>query len=38
MALSLRDFLPRHGLKSWPKTSGGKGLHIMVLVEGRHFS
>jgi bifunctional non-homologous end joining protein LigD len=29
-ALALRDFLRRHGLDSWPKTSGGKGLHLMV--------
>jgi bifunctional non-homologous end joining protein LigD len=29
-ALALRDFLQRHGLESWPKTSGGKGLHLMV--------
>ena len=33
-ALSLRDFLQRHGLESWPKTSGGKGLHIMVPLQG----
>jgi bifunctional non-homologous end joining protein LigD len=29
-ALALRDFLQRHGLESWPKTSGGKGLHLIV--------
>jgi bifunctional non-homologous end joining protein LigD len=29
-ALELRDFLESHGLESWPKTSGGKGLHLMV--------
>jgi bifunctional non-homologous end joining protein LigD len=29
-ALALRDFLGRHSLGSWPKTSGGKGLHLMV--------
>lgn len=28
-ALALRDFLQRHGLESWLKTSGGKGLHLM---------
>ena len=32
-ALSLRDFLQRHGLESWPKTSGGKGLHVMVPLQ-----
>jgi DNA ligase D-like protein (predicted polymerase) len=29
-ALALRDFLQRHRLDSWPKTSGGKGLHLVV--------
>ncbi|HYD18892.1 MAG TPA: hypothetical protein VEF76_10475 [Patescibacteria group bacterium] len=29
-ALSLRRFLGKAGLKSWPKLSGGKGIHVMV--------
>ncbi|RUV70506.1 hypothetical protein EOA78_20265 [Mesorhizobium sp. M5C.F.Cr.IN.023.01.1.1] len=32
-ALALRDFLQRHGFDSWPKTSGGKGLHLMVPLQ-----
>jgi bifunctional non-homologous end joining protein LigD len=32
-AFRLRDLLAQEGLVSWPKTTGGKGLHIMVPVE-----
>jgi bifunctional non-homologous end joining protein LigD len=34
-ALQLRDLLLAEGLASWPKTTGGKGLHLMVPVERR---
>jgi bifunctional non-homologous end joining protein LigD len=44
-ALRIRDMLKAEGLASWPKTSGGKGLHVMVPVdrsltadEGRVFA
>jgi bifunctional non-homologous end joining protein LigD len=30
IALRVRDFLERLGLKSFPKTSGGKGIHLAV--------
>jgi bifunctional non-homologous end joining protein LigD len=34
-ALDLRNWLKaEHGLKSWPKATGGKGLHIMVPLDG----
>jgi DNA primase len=29
-ALALRDQLADEGLPSWPKLTGGKGLHLMV--------
>ena len=32
-ALRLQDMLRDEGLSSWPKTSGGKGLHVMVPVD-----
>src|SRR5437763_1113394 len=32
-AFRLRDLLLQEGLDSWPKTTGGKGLHIMVPIE-----
>ncbi len=32
-ALALRDLLIRHDLPSWPKVTGGKGLHLMVPIE-----
>jgi bifunctional non-homologous end joining protein LigD len=32
-ALALRDLLDREGLPSWPKLTGGKGLHLMVPIE-----
>ncbi|MDB5593028.1 DNA ligase D, partial [Enterovirga sp.] len=31
-ALRLRDRLARQGLASWPKLTGGKGLHLMVPI------
>jgi bifunctional non-homologous end joining protein LigD len=34
-ALSLRDMLADEGLEAWPKTTGGKGLHVMVPIERR---
>jgi len=34
-ALQLRDLLKREGLQSWPKVTGGKGIHLMVLVEAK---
>jgi bifunctional non-homologous end joining protein LigD len=33
-ALGLRDFLARLGLPSWVKTSGSKGFHIVVPLDG----
>jgi bifunctional non-homologous end joining protein LigD len=34
-ALGLRDFLTELGLKSWVKTSGSKGFHIAVPLDGK---
>jgi bifunctional non-homologous end joining protein LigD len=34
-ALAVRDFLAGIGLKSWVKTSGSKGYHIAVPLDGR---
>jgi bifunctional non-homologous end joining protein LigD len=31
-ALQLRDMLAREGLDSWPKLTGGKGVHVMVPI------
>src|SRR5205823_2848427 len=31
--LRLRDLLAGEGLDCWPKTTGGKGLHVMVPIE-----
>jgi bifunctional non-homologous end joining protein LigD len=35
VALILRDLLGQLGLESFPKTSGGKGFHILVPIERR---
>lgn len=37
-AFALRDLLKREGLKSWPKLTGGKGLHVMVPLGTRSMS
>jgi bifunctional non-homologous end joining protein LigD len=34
-ALRLRDFLAELGLRSWVKTSGSKGFHIAVPIDGK---
>ena len=34
-AVSVRDFLSELGLKSWIKTSGSKGFHIAVPLDGK---
>jgi bifunctional non-homologous end joining protein LigD len=34
-ALRLRDLLHEHGHESWIKTSGSKGFHIVVRMDGR---
>jgi bifunctional non-homologous end joining protein LigD len=34
-ALRLRDLLEELGLESWPKSSGGKGLHVVVPITRR---
>jgi bifunctional non-homologous end joining protein LigD len=34
-ALGLRDFLEELGLRSWIKTSGSKGFHIAVPLDGK---
>ncbi len=34
-ALLLRELLAAHGLRSWVKTSGGNGLHVLVPLEGK---
>ncbi|MDH6576810.1 non-homologous end-joining DNA ligase [Kitasatospora sp. MAP5-34] len=35
VAHELREVLAEHGLRGWPKTSGGRGLHVYVPVEPR---
>lgn len=35
-AFLLRDFLSQHGLESQVKTSGGKGLHVMLYLKRAH--
>jgi DNA ligase D-like protein (predicted polymerase) len=35
IASRLRDLLGNERLNSWPKTTGGKGLHIMVPIEAK---
>jgi bifunctional non-homologous end joining protein LigD len=34
-ALATRELLLADGLDSWPKVTGGKGLHIMAPVDGK---
>lgn len=34
-ALALRDLLEQHGRRSWVKTSGSKGYHIVVPMDGK---
>jgi bifunctional non-homologous end joining protein LigD len=38
IALGLRDLLIDEGLESWPKLTGGKGVHIMVPIGPRKMS
>ncbi|GIG27775.1 non-homologous end-joining DNA ligase [Cellulomonas marina] len=33
VAPHLRELLAEHGLEGWPKTSGGRGLHVFVPIE-----
>lgn len=33
VAHELRALLDEHGLRGWPKTSGGRGLHVFVPIE-----
>jgi len=35
VALVVRDVLDEHGLRSWPKTSGSRGMHVNVRIERR---
>lgn len=35
VAHELRELLDSYGLRGWPKTSGGRGLHVYVPVEPR---
>jgi bifunctional non-homologous end joining protein LigD len=35
-ALLLRDLLARYGIRSWVKTSGGRGVHVMVPLRPLH--
>jgi len=34
-AVALRELLTREGLDSWPKLTGGKGVHVMVPLDNR---
>ncbi|MDQ6683137.1 MAG: non-homologous end-joining DNA ligase, partial [Chloroflexota bacterium] len=35
VALTVRDVLADHGLTSWPKTSGSRGIHVYARIERR---
>jgi DNA ligase D-like protein (predicted polymerase) len=35
VALDVNGFLSEHGLQGWPKTSGSRGMHILVSIEPR---
>jgi bifunctional non-homologous end joining protein LigD len=35
VTLLVRDVLDEHGLRSWPKTSGSRGMHVNVRIERR---
>src|SRR5947199_3862146 len=35
VALIVRDVLGEHGLRSWPKTSGSRGMHVNVRIQPR---
>lgn len=37
-AFALRDLLVGEGLESWPKLTGGKGLHVMVPLKRRRMT
>jgi bifunctional non-homologous end joining protein LigD len=37
-AFALRDLLSGEGWESWPKLTGGKGIHVMVPIIGRNLS
>ncbi|MER9544280.1 hypothetical protein NKI72_19670 [Mesorhizobium sp. M0437] len=34
-ALALRDIMKAEGLESWPKVTGGKGIHLMAPLEAK---
>jgi hypothetical protein len=35
VTLLVRDVLDAHGLRGWPKTSGSRGMHVVVRIERR---
>jgi DNA ligase D-like protein (predicted polymerase) len=35
VALAVREVLEEHGLAGWPKTSGSRGIHVLVRIERR---
>jgi DNA ligase D-like protein (predicted polymerase) len=36
VALEVREVLAAHGLEGWPKTSGSRGIHVLVRIERRY--